>query len=93
MRQRFRLLRNYHHQSQSRVFYSFFDHAKFYHCFIKDLSKITKPLYNLLVKDVHFDLSKECLLAFNTLKEKLTSAQLHQIGAYPLNLCVIQVTT
>jgi hypothetical protein len=53
---------------------SFLGHAGFYRRFIQDFSKITKPLCNLLEKDVPFLFSEECLVAFNTLKEKLTSA-------------------
>ncbi|XP_022850562.1 uncharacterized protein LOC111372436 [Olea europaea var. sylvestris] len=53
---------------------SFLGHAGFYRRFIQDFSKITKPLCNLLEKDVSFHFSNECLNVFNTLKEKLTSA-------------------
>uniref|UniRef100_A0A803P6U1 Reverse transcriptase/retrotransposon-derived protein RNase H-like domain-containing protein n=1 Tax=Cannabis sativa TaxID=3483 RepID=A0A803P6U1_CANSA len=42
--------------------------------FIKDFSKISKPLSNLLVNGVPFEFGKECLKAFQTLKEKLISA-------------------
>ncbi|KAL5571209.1 hypothetical protein UlMin_020806 [Ulmus minor] len=52
---------------------SFLGHAGFYRRFIKDFSKITKPLCELLVKDAIFDFSKDCLNAFETLKEKLIS--------------------
>lgn len=53
---------------------SFLGHARFYRKFIQYFSKITKPLCNILEKDVSFYFSDECLNAFNTLKEKLTSA-------------------
>ncbi|KAL5539541.1 hypothetical protein UlMin_044745 [Ulmus minor] len=53
---------------------SFLGHAGFYRRFIKEFSKITKPLCELLVKDAVFDFSKECLHAFETLKEKLISS-------------------
>ncbi|KAL5537812.1 hypothetical protein UlMin_043593 [Ulmus minor] len=53
---------------------SFLGHAGFYRRFIKDFSKITKPLCELLVKDSVFDFSKDCLHAFETLKEKLISS-------------------
>ena len=53
---------------------SFLGHASFYRRFIKDVSKITKPLCNLLEKDVKFDFSEECLKSFNMIKEKLISA-------------------
>ena len=53
---------------------SFLEHADFYCRFIKDFSKIAKPLSNLLAKDVPFHFSEECLEAFSKLKETLTSA-------------------
>lgn len=53
---------------------SFLGHARFYHRFIKDFSKITKPICNILIKDVSFNFSNDCLQAFNLLKEKLISA-------------------
>jgi len=53
---------------------SFLGHAGFYRRFIKDFSKIAKPLSNLLNKDVVFDFNDECLEAFNTRKAKLVSA-------------------
>ncbi|KAL5554884.1 hypothetical protein UlMin_037120 [Ulmus minor] len=53
---------------------SFLGHAGFYRRFIKDFSKITKPLCSLLIKNVQFDFSNDCLQAFNLLKEKLISA-------------------
>ncbi|CAL2238499.1 unnamed protein product [Prunus armeniaca] len=52
---------------------SFLGHARFYRRFIKDFSKITKPLCNLLLKDVTFNFDNRCLEAFKILKEKLTS--------------------
>ncbi|CAL8116740.1 unnamed protein product [Prunus armeniaca] len=52
---------------------SFLGHARFYRRFIKDFSKITKPLFNLLLKDVTFNFDNRCLEAFKILKEKLTS--------------------
>ncbi|XP_022859139.1 uncharacterized protein LOC111379926, partial [Olea europaea var. sylvestris] len=52
---------------------SFLEHAGFYRRFIKDFSKITKPLCNLLMKDVPFEFNEKYLIAFNSLKEKLTT--------------------
>lgn len=52
----------------------FLGHAGFYRPFIKDFSKIAKPLSNLLAKDVPFNFSKESLEAFTKLKEALTTA-------------------
>ncbi|MCH80681.1 hypothetical protein A2U01_0001453 [Trifolium medium] len=53
---------------------SFLGHAGFYRRFIKDFSKISKPLSSLLVKDVPFKFDEACLHAFNLLKEKLITA-------------------
>jgi len=50
---------------------SFLGHAGFYRRFIKDFSKIVKPLCNLLVKDTPFEFDEECLKAFNILKNIL----------------------
>jgi hypothetical protein len=47
---------------------SFLGHVGFYRRFIKDFSKITKPLTQLLQKDVTFDFDEKCLAAFRTLK-------------------------
>jgi hypothetical protein len=40
---------------------SFLGHAGFYRCFIKDFSKISRPLCNLLAKDTPFHL-KSCVM-------------------------------
>jgi len=53
---------------------SFLGHAGFYKRFIKNFSKIAKPLSNLLNKDVVFKFDEECSAAFQTLKNKLTIA-------------------
>jgi len=52
---------------------SFLGRARFCRQFIQDFSKITKPLIDLLAKDVPFHFSEECLKAFNILKKALTS--------------------
>ena len=41
--------------------------------FIKDFSKLSKPLCNLLEKNSAFDFDDVCLQAFNAIKEKLIS--------------------
>ncbi|GJT01907.1 reverse transcriptase domain-containing protein, partial [Tanacetum coccineum] len=51
---------------------SFLRHAGFYRRFIKDFSKIVRPLTKLLEKDTPFDFDDECQKAFELLKEKLT---------------------
>ena len=53
---------------------SFLGHARFYRRFIKDFSKIAKPLCNLLEKDTLFNFNESCAQAFQHLKEKLISA-------------------
>ncbi|CAJ2658862.1 unnamed protein product [Trifolium pratense] len=53
---------------------SFLGHAGFYRRFIKDFSKIAKPLSNLLNKGTSFKIDDECLPAFNELKERLVTA-------------------
>jgi hypothetical protein len=57
---------------------SFLGHAGFYRRFIKDFSKITKSLTNLLQKDVPFDFNEKCLAAFWTLKRALITAPIIQ---------------
>ncbi|CAL0329822.1 unnamed protein product [Lupinus luteus] len=44
---------------------SFLGHAGFYRRFIKDFSKIAKPLCNLLLKESPFNFDNSCLEAFN----------------------------
>nr|GEX88023.1 reverse transcriptase domain-containing protein [Tanacetum cinerariifolium] len=53
---------------------SFLGHASFYRRFIKDFSKIARPMTILLEKDTPFIFSQECDVAFQTLKRKLTEA-------------------
>nr|GEY64401.1 reverse transcriptase domain-containing protein [Tanacetum cinerariifolium] len=48
--------------------------ATFYRRFIKDFSKISRPMTHLLEKNSPFIFSSDCIQAFRTLKEKLTEA-------------------
>jgi hypothetical protein len=57
---------------------SFLVHAGFYRRFIKDFSHISRPLTNLLAKDVPFDFDDACLKSFETLKNALISAPIIQ---------------
>ncbi|RVX07722.1 Retrovirus-related Pol polyprotein from transposon opus [Vitis vinifera] len=52
----------------------FLGHAGFYRRFIKDFSKISKPLCELLVKDVKFVWDEKCQKSFEELKQFLTTA-------------------
>jgi len=63
---------------------SFLGHVGFYQWFIKDFSKIAKPLTHLLVKDVPFEFNEECLSAFPRLKEALMSAPVTQAPDWEL---------
>nr|GFB08825.1 hypothetical protein [Tanacetum cinerariifolium] len=53
---------------------SFLGHTGFYRLFIKDFSKISRPMTHLLEKNSPFIFSNECIQAFRTLKDKLTEA-------------------
>jgi len=53
---------------------SFLGHAGFYRRFIKDFSKIARPLTNLLAKDVSFTFDAECMNSWEKLKRELISA-------------------
>nr|GFA31059.1 reverse transcriptase domain-containing protein [Tanacetum cinerariifolium] len=53
---------------------SFLGHAGFYHRFIKDFSKISRPMTHLLEKKSPFIFLNKCIQAFRTLKDKLTEA-------------------
>ena len=52
----------------------FLGHVGFYRRFIKDFSKIAKPLYKLLEKDAKFVWERECQESFEELKAHLTTA-------------------
>ncbi|GKC97560.1 reverse transcriptase domain-containing protein [Tanacetum coccineum] len=53
---------------------SFLGHAGVYRRFIKNFSKISRPMTHLLEKNTPFIFSNECIQAFETLKKKLTEA-------------------
>ena len=53
---------------------SFIGHVGFYQRFIKDFSKIEKPLCNLLEKDASFVFDESCSKVSQLIKEKLISA-------------------
>ena len=52
----------------------FLGHAGFYRRFIKDFSKISKPLCRLLEKDAKFEFDDSCLFAFKEIKSRLVIA-------------------
>ena len=53
---------------------SFLGHTGFYIRFIKDLSKIARPLCRLLEKYAKFEFDKACKYAFEEIKAKLVIA-------------------
>ena len=57
---------------------SFLGYAGFYRRFMKDFAEISRPLCNLLAKDVAFVFDNECLKAFEQLKAMLTSTPIIQ---------------
>ena len=60
-------------QSSVKGIRSILGHARFYRRFIKDFSRIAKPLSSLLVQGTPFDFDEQCLQAFSILKDKLVS--------------------
>nr|GEZ49068.1 DNA-directed DNA polymerase [Tanacetum cinerariifolium] len=62
------------HPTTVKGIQSFLGHAGFYRRFIKDFSKISRPMTHLLEKNSPFIFSNECIQAFKTLKDKLTEA-------------------
>ena len=50
---------------------SFLGHVGFYKRFIKDFSKISRPLCRLLEKDANFDFDESCRSTFEEIKSRL----------------------
>ena len=73
---------------------SFLGHAGFYRRFIKDFSKISRHLMNLLQKDVPFVFDDDCVEVFETLKKAFLHLLVnHLIGTCLLKLRVMLVIT
>ena len=53
---------------------SFLGHAGFYRRFLKDFSKISRPLCRLLEKDAKFEFDDSCRFAFKEIKSRLVIA-------------------
>ena len=62
----------------------FLGHAGFYRRFIKDFSKIAKPLYKLLEKDTKFLWEEDCQKSFEELKFHLTTAPIVRASNWQL---------
>ena len=52
---------------------SFLGHVGFYRRFIRDFSKISRPLGRLLEKDAKFDFDESCRSAFEEIKSRLVT--------------------
>jgi hypothetical protein len=68
---------------------SILGHVGFYRRFIKDFSKISKPLTNLLQKDVPFIFYDDCKEAFEILKKALITAPIVQLPDWNLPFEII----
>ena len=67
----------------------FLGHAGFYRRFIKDFSKIAKPLYKLLEKYVKFNRDEDCQKSFEELKSYFTTAPIVRAPNWKLPFEVI----
>jgi hypothetical protein len=65
---------------------SFLGHPGFYRRFIKDFSKISPPLCNLLAKETPFNFDEACLEAFEKLRGLLSSAPIMKSPNWSLPL-------
>jgi len=72
------VIENLHPPKTVREVRSFVGHAGFYRRFIKDFSKITKPLTGFLMKDAEFIFNEQCLESFQQLKQALILAPIMQ---------------
>ena len=67
---------------------SFLGHARFYRRFIRDFSKIARPLCKLLVKETLFVFDEECKQAFGGLKKIWCP---HQLFSHPTEVCLLKI--
>ena len=65
---------------------SFLGHAGFYKRFIKDFSKISRPLCRLLENDAKFEFDEACKSAFEEIKSRLVIAPIMAIPDWSKNL-------
>ena len=63
---------------------SFLGHAGFYRRFIKDFSKIARPMTQLLEKDATFVFSNDCTTSFELLKQKLVNTPIMVVPDWTL---------
>ena len=70
---KFELISNLPPPTNGKAVRQFLGHAGFYMRFIKDYSKIAKPLCELLVRDTKFVLDRRCQKSSEELKSNLTT--------------------
>ena len=72
---------------------SFLGYVGFYKRFIKDFSKISRPLCRLLEKDAKFDFDELCKATFDEIKSRLVTAPIMVIPDWnnEFELCVMPV--
>ena len=63
---------------------SFLGHAGFCRRFIKDFSKITRPITALMCKNFKFDFTPECLKSFEEIKSALITSPIVQAPDWSL---------
>jgi len=66
---------------------SFLGHTRFYIQFIKNFSKIARPLTNLLAKDVPFDFNDGCFKSWEKFKQDLISVPIISALDWAQPLC------
>ena len=72
-----------------KIVRQFLDHAGFYRRFIKDFSKIAKPLYKLIEKDAKFAWDGDCQKSFEELRSHLTTAPIVRAPNWQLSFEVM----
>ena len=72
-----------------KIVRQFLGHAGFYRRFIKDFSKIVKPLYKLLEKDAKFLWDEDCKRSFHELKAYLTTTPIVRAPNWQLPFVVM----
>ena len=68
---------------------SFLGHVGFYHRFIQDFSKVSKPLSSLLCKEKYFIIEEEVKHAFMYLKQSLVEAPILQSLSWDLPFVIM----
>lgn len=58
---------------------SFLRHVGYYRRFLENFTKVASPLFKLLTKEDEFHWDDECQVAFDTLKENISSAPILRV--------------